>query len=228
MVVEFVFVFSTGSRIAVFIDKNEDVFYNTGMEKYENLTAVIAENLVYYRKQAKLTQSELAAKVNYSDKSISKWERGEGVPDIHLLAQLASLYGLTVNDFLTKKKKQRIANRFYSKVLITALSFGLVWFLATATFFALVLFLPEDTTFKHWMTFIYAIPASCVVVLIFSCIYFNKWVTMLSVSALCWTASLAVYLSLSHLPHMELIFIVMIPFQVLIILFVLLMKKKRK
>ena len=63
------------------------------MEKYENLTAIIAENLVYYRKKAQMTQLQLAEKLNYSDKSISKWERGEGVPDIFILAQLAKLYG---------------------------------------------------------------------------------------------------------------------------------------
>ena len=84
------------------------------MEKYENLTATIAENLVYYRKKAKLTQSELAAKLNYSDKSISKWERAEGVPDIHILVQLAKLYGLSVNDFVIKQKKEKVANRYFS------------------------------------------------------------------------------------------------------------------
>ena len=67
------------------------------MEKYENITALIAENLIYYRKKAKLTQSEVAAKLCYSDKSVSKWERAEGVPDIHVLVELAKLYGLTVN-----------------------------------------------------------------------------------------------------------------------------------
>ena len=59
------------------------------MEKYENITALIAENLIYYRKKAKLTQSEVAAKLCYSDKSVSKWERAEGVPDIHVLVELA-------------------------------------------------------------------------------------------------------------------------------------------
>ena len=74
------------------------------MEKYENLTAIIAENLVYYRKKAQMTQLQLAEKLNYSDKSISKWERGEGVPDIFILAQLAKLYGLTgKKDILSQK-----------------------------------------------------------------------------------------------------------------------------
>ena len=77
------------------------------MENKENLTAVIAENLAYYRKKSLLTQSELASKLNYSDKSISKWERAEGVPDIYILKQLADLYGISVNDFLSTRKKER-------------------------------------------------------------------------------------------------------------------------
>ena len=65
----------------------------------EELKKIIAKNLVTYRKQAHLTQAELAEKVGYSDKNVSKWERAEGVPDVLVLHQLAELYGVTVNDF---------------------------------------------------------------------------------------------------------------------------------
>ena len=58
------------------------------MEKNENLTAIIAENLVYYRKKAKLTQSEVAAKLSYSDKSVSKWENGNSMPDYSIINDL--------------------------------------------------------------------------------------------------------------------------------------------
>ena len=65
----------------------------------EELKKIIAKNLVTYRKQAHLTQAELAEKLGYSDKNVSKWERAEGVPDVLVLHQLAELYGVTVNDF---------------------------------------------------------------------------------------------------------------------------------
>ena len=199
------------------------------MEKYENVTALIAENLIYYRKKAKLTQSELAAKLCYSDKSISKWERAEGVPDIHVLVELAKLYGLTVNDFLTKKKKEKIYNRFISKMLITYISVGLVWFVATIAFFVLRFFLPATAeVFRPWLSFIYAIPVSCIVLIIFSCIYFNKMLTMFSVSGLVWTVALSIYLTFITHEEISLIFIVMIPFQVLVVCFFLLLMRKRK
>ena len=66
----------------------------------DELKKIIAKNLVTYRKQAHLTQAELAEKLGYSDKNVSKWERAEGVPDVLVLHQLAELYGVTVNDFL--------------------------------------------------------------------------------------------------------------------------------
>ena len=44
------------------------------MEENKTLEQIIAENLVYYRKESGLTQLEIAEKFNYSDKSISKWE----------------------------------------------------------------------------------------------------------------------------------------------------------
>ena len=199
------------------------------MEKYENLTAIIAENLIYYRKKAELTQSELAAKLNYSDKSVSKWERAEGVPDIHILVQLAKLYGLTVNDFLTKKKKEKIANRFISKILITLIAVALVWFATTTTFLVLRMFLPEsDEIIRSWMVFIYAIPITCIVLTIFINIYFNKLFNIVSVSGLCWTLALSIYLTFIDHPGIDLVFTVAIPFQVLIVLFFILIYKRKK
>lgn len=199
------------------------------MEKYENLTAIIAENLVYYRKKAKLTQSELAAKLNYSDKSISKWERAEGVPDIHILVQLAKLYGLSVNDFVSKRKKEKVANRFFSKVLITLMAIGLVWLVAAIAFFTIRIIGIEDTTFfKSWHIFIYAIPVSCIIGIIFTALYFNKWLTMIAVSGLCWTLALSIHVSLRSYENMGLIYVVMVPFQVLVILFFGLMIRRKK
>ena len=42
----------------------------------DTLEEIVAYNLTELRKNARLTQAELAEKINYSDKSVSKWERG--------------------------------------------------------------------------------------------------------------------------------------------------------
>ena len=70
------------------------------MENLDTTNQRIAKNLIRYRKAANLTQAELAQKINYSDKSVSKWESGNGVPDIYILLKLAELYGGSVNDLV--------------------------------------------------------------------------------------------------------------------------------
>ena len=57
----------------------------------KDVRQIIAENLIELRKVNKLTQLELAEKLNYSDKAISKWERGESLPDVEILCQIADL-----------------------------------------------------------------------------------------------------------------------------------------
>ena len=73
----------------------------------ERLKKNIAKNLSSLRKSAGLTQAELGEKLTYSDKSISKWERGDGLPDLLVLDKLAELYGVTV----LKNKPKREAVR---------------------------------------------------------------------------------------------------------------------
>ena len=63
------------------------------------LRKTVAKNIAQYRKAHHDTQLDLATKLNYSDKSVSKWERGESLPDVYILSQIAELYGVSV-DFL--------------------------------------------------------------------------------------------------------------------------------
>ena len=72
-------------------------------EKINNKT--ISENLVLYRKLHGMTQAELADAIGYSDKSVSKWERGEGTPDIFLLRLLAEIYGIKVSELVGQTEK---------------------------------------------------------------------------------------------------------------------------
>ena len=64
------------------------------------LAEVIGKNITRLRKLANMTQLELAEKLNYSDKSISKWEQGNGIPDVRILVQLAELFGVTLDDLV--------------------------------------------------------------------------------------------------------------------------------
>ena len=66
----------------------------------EKLKFLIGKNIASYRKAAGLTQAGLGEKLSYSDKAVSKWERGESIPDVLTLVQLAEQFGVTVNDLL--------------------------------------------------------------------------------------------------------------------------------
>lgn len=65
------------------------------------LKLITASNIIKLRTDAGMTQGELGEKINYSDKTVSKWERGEAIPDAYVLTQLASLFGVTVDYLLS-------------------------------------------------------------------------------------------------------------------------------
>ena len=66
----------------------------------DELKETISKNLIELRTQARLTQAQLADMLNYSDKAVSKWERGEAIPDIRVLIKLAEIYNINVDDII--------------------------------------------------------------------------------------------------------------------------------
>lgn len=76
------------------------------MTEQEFKTA-LAENLISYRKLNHFTQMELAQCINYSDKSVSKWERAESMPDIYVLSLIAAVYGVTVSELIGETEPDR-------------------------------------------------------------------------------------------------------------------------
>lgn len=146
-----------------------------------------------YRKLSGLTQAELAAKLNYSDKSISKWERGDGTPDIFVLKDLADIYGVTVNDLISEEKPKPVVKpgpSKKSKLLITLLSSGLVWLIASLIFFAIKLANPAAE--MVWLAFIIAIPIFFIVLIVFTCLWWDNISRCISVSGLIWSLALTI------------------------------------
>lgn len=158
----------------------------------------IAHNLTELRKGKKLTQNELAEKFSYSDKAVSKWEHGEALPSIEVLQQLADFYGVSL-DYLTheitpesKKNYPSPIAATINKRVITALATSLVWILAIVTAIGSSLL----TGSVYWMSFIWAIPSSFAVVLIFNSIWGPREYRAFYVTCLVWTLITAVYLEL--------------------------------
>ena len=68
-----------------------------GDEFVEDLKPIIAKNIIDLRRTADITQAQLAEKLNYSDKAVSKWERGEAIPSVATLKEIADHFGVTVD-----------------------------------------------------------------------------------------------------------------------------------
>lgn len=187
----------------------------------EALRAAIARNIAFYRRQQGQTQAELAEQLNYSDKSVSKWERGEGVPDIYILARLAEMYGVTVNDLVCLEPPQPRRRPPY--LLITLLSLGLVWLVAAVAFFACLLLCPGLP--RLYMCFIYALPVCAIVLVVFSTLWGNRWLQGGAVSLLLWTLALCVHLTVRQ-PGVQFIYIIAGVLQALTVLWFLLKARK--
>ena len=139
-----------------------------------DLKQIIAKNLVELRKMKKYTQQDLAEQLQYSDKAISKWEKGDSLPDIEVLYQICNLYGVTM-DFLVhegsyESKKEYIIPKYEikNKIIISTMFIISVWSLGLIIFVSLLLL---NTPIVFWPIFVLCIPVSAAMAW-----YFNlKW-----------------------------------------------------
>ena len=176
----------------------------------EKLKVQIGANIALYRKRAGLTQAGLAAKLNYSDKAISKWERGESIPDVITLLTLAEQFEISVNDLLTdpnalpedgdpgklekamSQVSEKALRRKANKNVILALSSTLVWFVALLIFVVISSF---DIPYS-WLAFLYAVPVNAIVLLSLRSAWhdfrWNRWL----ISAIVWGFLVAIHASL--------------------------------
>lgn len=185
----------------------------------ENVKQIIAKNLVELRKQNRLTQLELAERLNYSDKAVSRWERGDTLPDIDVLCRICEMYGVTF-DYLThegtKKEKDVYTKKRENsnKIVITLLAEVVVWFLAT------LLFVYEKTLndVNFWQAFVWAVPVSAIVGIVFNAIWGKKKWRLFLVSVLVWSLLAAIFVQLIGKGNVWPIFLLGVPMQIAIFL----------
>jgi len=204
--------------------------------KIPDIKSVVANNLVRFRKLNKLTQLQVAEKINYSDKALSKWERGESLPDVCILKRLADIYKVELDDILHEETpREKLQDLSRNKVFISILSFLLVWLVAMITYVIFEMIAPGS--FDTWLIFIYAFPISTIVILIFNNLWGNRIYNMVIVSCLDWGIALSLVLSLrSVAPTSWYLYFVAAIFELMVIIWYLLdlskyraeKKKKRK
>ncbi len=201
------------------------------------LKSIISKNIISLRQMSGMTQSELAEKINYSDKAVSKWERGESLPDIAVLKNIAVLFGVSL-DWLTEEEhdgpapvsedaEARLKRTQVNRTAITAMSVLLVWLIATALF--VILQAVPQIKVLHWLAFVYAVPATAIVWLIFNSVWFSVRKNYPIVSLLMWSVIAALYINLKLCGiSIWQLFLVGIPGQIIIIMWSVLRFRKKK
>lgn len=193
--------------------------------------ATIAKNITALRLDRGMTQIDLANELHYSDKAVSKWERGESVPEINTLVTISELFGVSLDYLIADREptvqpdnqavpeniKSPAKRHFTNKVVITALSILLVWLIATLVF-VVIDTVAGQHAYRHLACFAYAVPASFIVWLVFNSIWFKRRRNYLIISLLVWSLIAVVYLTFilfgANLPQL---FLIGIPAQLIII-----------
>ena len=191
-------------------------------EDQDRLAEVIGKNIMRLRKLAGLTQSELAQKLNYSDKSVSKWEQGNGIPDVRILMQLAELFGVTLDELVHEPQGTVIMPKRYrlkQRIITLLCAVGLCWLTAVVLYVFMGIFGKGELP-HTWLVFIYAVAASAIVVLVFACVWKWKVVRIVSLSVLIWTVLGTIFLTAYVFgQNIWLIFLIGVPLQILALFF---------
>lgn len=144
----------------------------------DDLKIITASNIIKLRTQAGLTQMELAEQLNYSDKSVSKWERAESVPDAYVLKRMSEIFGVSVDYLLSEHDEWKVVpepDRVASKRVITTIAIVGIWTAALLAF--IVCWLMGHLV---WLIFVYAVPVSLITLLVLHSVWeagkFNYWI----------------------------------------------------
>lgn len=181
----------------------------------DNLKNIVSQNIIFLRTQHKMTQFELGEKLNYSDKTISKWERAEAIPDAYILKQMSELFNVSIDYILSEHNKEKEKHPLLKNnnhITITKISIVGLWSLAALLF--IVLWILGNV---QWLIIVYTIPISFIVLLVFNSIWGKRRNNFYIISALILSILAAIYLSLLNRNIWQ-IFLLEIPSEIIIYL----------
>lgn len=189
----------------------------------EDVKNIVAKNITELRLLNNMTQMELAEKLNYSNKTISKWERAESTPDISILVEIANLFGVTL-DYLVKEESidnviedTKHKETVYNRRVICYISEMVPMFISIFAFIITSL-ITNKATFQ-WLYFVYALPVTLIIRLIFNSIWFNPRRNYFIISALIWSILAAIHTTFLYFKiNVALIYLLGVAGQIVIIL----------
>lgn len=182
---------------------------------------IFAKNLSELRQASGMTQLELGERLNYSDKTVSKWERGESIPDAGILKQIADVFGVTVDYLLDPEHAAGAApaavleenDTVYRRhMTIRRIVLAGVWLLS----FVIIVLCWIVTRKFFWLILIWTLPVSFLLSIIFTSLWSrNKGRdNYIFISLFIFSILLAIYLSALK-ANLWMLFLVMIPVEVL-------------
>ncbi len=191
----------------------------------EDVKIIIGKNIQYLRKDAKMTQQALAEKLNYTAKAVSKWERGESIPEIETLMAICSIFNVTL-DFLTvadsrNHRKEYLPDSVKNKnnFFMTALVITIVWTIAAIVF----VYVSQNKEYLLWQIFAWAVPVSLAIIS-FAIRYKKRMSRFLVHSLLLWSLLICIFVQFSF--QIPLIFLVGIPAQLALLVWSKIIKIK--
>jgi len=166
----------------------------------DDLKLIFASNLIRLRTEAGLTQSGLAEMINYSDKSVSKWERGEAIPDAYVLKSLSEIFGVSIDSLLAPEeirvpdKKDFSHQENYSQLFIILCSVAGIVTLCLLEFIIVWIVLKSF----HWVVLSAALPASLIAILVMNSVWYRGKGNMYIVGSLAASLILQTFLMLIY------------------------------
>lgn len=198
----------------------------------EDVKTVVAKNITELRLLNNMTQMELAEKLNYSDKTISKWERAESSPDISVLVEIADLFGVSL-DYLVraenieeKVKENKQTQTKYNRRVISYISESIALIIAVLAFIITSLIIGKMTF--QWLYFVYALPVVLIIKLVFNSIWFNPRHNYAIISALIWSILLTIHTTFLYFKiDVAIIYLLGIASQIVVIMWSFIKKPKQ-
>lgn len=181
----------------------------------KTLREIISNNISTLRKKHEMTQIDLSKKINYSDKAVSRWEKGEVLPDIETLEGLSRIFNVPLSYMLEEHfetKVEKSVGLTKNEILMHCLSCLSIWTIAT------MIFVYQELNFDRifWEIFLWAVPITAGYILYSNRKNKSKLIYLIFNTLFCWSVLTCVYFQFLEVSAW-LIYIIGVPVQAAII-----------
>ncbi len=181
------------------------------MKDKVDFNKLVGSRIARFRKEKNLTQYELAEHMNYSDKSISKWEQGQSIPNIFVLNELAQFFGVSLDVLIGNKNYKSVSarkdTRFKHAFLYSLLVFS-VFFIAFGVVFIVV---DDFEKFKTWSLILWGVAGATIPIFIYSLIYKKEVYSYISSTIFVWMITVGLYLTFEPRERLWVLFVIAVP-----------------